>query len=138
MRKLAILSAVAAFAAFGWASDADAEDDPIVGPLNAACNFQANPSGTVDDVYRVSWSDLSGQDADRYGVTLQCGDSGRHRATAGTDGTQVDIPVPDMNGWRSLDDGEACIAWVKALYEQGEHNGGNVVEHPPCDNINDQ
>ncbi len=137
MKKLAILSAVAALAAFGWAGDVDAEDAPIVGPLVAACTLGTDDPGTADDVYHVAWNDLSGQGADRYGVTLQCGDSGRHRATAGTDGTSVDIPVPDMNGWRSLDDGEPCIAWVKALFEPGEHNGGNVVEHPACPNISD-
>ena len=57
MKKLAILTAVAALAAFGWVNAASAGG---IVQSGAACSRVLNLAGVEDDTYLLSWTNQGG------------------------------------------------------------------------------
>ena len=129
MKKLAILSAVAALAAFGWANVANAFDFDApseVAPFNSSCMIDG-------DEVDFWWEDV-GADDDTYALGLACGDpfKGRMHATkvevvADCDGTDchASVLLEEINGSASLKTDDVCIGSVKGLHTDGTRNNAD-------------
>lgn len=127
MKKLAILSAVAALAAFGWADVADAAD---FGETNPTCTQVVGATGLSDNSFNVTYGDLGQFET---AVMLACMDpeKGRAKTTSFIDDDFAEnVPLTDFNGWRSLRDGDVCVITAKGLHEEGPNN--STVDSADC------
>ena len=115
MKKLAILSTVAALAAFGWANDADATPLSEDGEVTCERTDEKGP-GFLDDVYTVFWDGTDG--ADFYTVMFKCsgGPGGRQQSTdVDQPDTDVDFTAGAFNGPGGVKDrvGVRCLGQAK-------------------------
>lgn len=147
MKKLATLMAVAALAAFGWASGAKA--DPLAGEVTS-CVVEDHGAGLAVDHIHVEWLRLDDPpDVDAYGVSAWCMDpeTGRAKHTKvevdnsledfGVVGAPCDllalprctttILLTDFNGFNSMRDGDLCMVTVKALHFPGPNKEHDVA-----------
>ena len=131
MKKLTILTAVAALAAFGWAGDVDA--GPLSEDGDVTCVRSAlNSSGFLDDEYTVTWG--GGEGADFYAVTFECssGRGGRSQDAEIDDPTiTVDFTVGEFNGANGVKAGWVCHAWGKPLADDHKNssNPNSATNH---------
>ncbi len=131
MKTFATLTAVAAFAAIGFAGAAQAGQ---IDAPNVICN-------QTDGVLAAAWDDLSGQGAEKYGVEFVCAD-GDGNVTAVLDmGTSdvaddcaafglgsdcpldlfaFDLPISELTDLGAFT-GDMCTLTVKAVHQK---NGG--------------
>ena len=139
MKKLVMLSAVAALAAFGWADVANAGQ---IGDPNPTCFVDQNGPGFDADAVAVAWNDLAATDA--YGVSAVCMDPETGRAKS----TKVEVEdnpgncpaatcfatilLPEFNGFSSMRAGDVRAVTVKALHFPGP-NKDHVVGKAMCD-----
>ena len=144
MKKLTILTAVAALAAFGWASDVDAgfftEDGTV------SCTRTANGGDFLDDEYTIFWEGTDG--ADSYAVTFECSDAGKPSRAQ-----KVTVPdscvssfcqselffVDEFNGVNGIKAGWVCHGWVKPLADDHKNSSNpnnpnrHELGHDECD-----
>lgn len=133
MKTFATLTAVAAFAAIGFAAQAGQIDAP-----NVICN-------QPDGVLAVNWDDLSGDGAEKYGVEFVCAD-GEGIVTAVLDmGTSdvaddcaafgldsdcpldlfaFELPISELTDLGAFT-GDMCNVTVKAVHQKDGGRGHN-------------
>ena len=117
MKKLVILSAVAALAAFGWASGADAKH--LLAPSGVECTMSNGGPGLLADDVDCDWDDLAGETA--YAITVLCGlDPELPNAKSASminvaDNTDATFLIASFNGAPSITSAAGCICLVKAL-----------------------
>ena len=119
MKKLVILSAVAALVAFGWTSGADAKN--LLAPTFGGfiCTMANDGPGVLADEVNVQWDDLAGNQV--YGVKVMCGwdpterNSKSASTITGLNATGATLPVASFNGAPSITSDADCVASVKGL-----------------------
>ena len=138
MKKLTILTAVAALAAFGWASGATAFDCDA--PATPSCTYVDADDGILDDTFTVSYSGVPGCVENAVAVSIVCTDPAKPRSKSGS--TRLDagggagdvftVDELNFNGPRGMKTNDVCVAFFKGLHEPGINNGENVISMDAC------